>query len=128
MTGAMRKAGLILLVFAVLACRGERGRLHSFRAEVKQVPSPGNGELFLHHEAIDDWTSRDGEAMGMDSMTMGFAVADGVSLEGIQPGDKVEATLRVDWEARMPVEITALRKLPPDTRLEFREARPPRNP
>ena len=64
MTGAMRKAGLILLVFAVLACRGERGRLHSFRAEVKQVPSPGNGELFLHHEAIDD-TYRDLSVYGV---------------------------------------------------------------
>ncbi len=126
MTGAMRSAGLILMICAVLGCRG--GREHTLRGEVKQVPVPGNSELFLHHEAIDDWTSRDGEAMGMDSMTMGFAVADGVSLEGIQPGDKVEATLRVDWEARLPVEITALRELPPDTKLVFREARPPRNP
>jgi Cu/Ag efflux protein CusF len=129
MTGAMRRAGLILMICAVLGCRGGGGgREHTFRGEVKQVPTPGNSELFLHHEAIDDWTSRDGEVMGMDSMTMGFAVADGVSLEGVQPGDKVEATLRVDWNAGVPVEITALRELPPDARLEFREARPPRNP
>lgn len=128
MTGAMRRAGLILMVCAVLGCRGGSGREHTLRGEVKQVPVPGNSELFLHHEAIDDWTGRDGKVMGMDSMTMGFAVADGVSLGGIQPGDKVEATLRVDWEARMPVEITALRELPPDTELVFREASPARNP
>ena len=124
----MRRAGFILMVFAILGCQGERGRNHTFRAEVKQVPSPGNGELFLHHEPIDDWAGRDGKVEGMDTMTMGFAVAEGVSLAGIQPGDKVETTLHVDWEADMPVEITALRELPPDTRLEFREARPPRNP
>lgn len=126
--GAMRRAGLILVICAILGCQGERGRDHALRGEVRQVPVPGNSELFLHHEAIDDWTSRDGEVLGMDSMTMGFAVSDGVSLEGIQPGDKVEATLHVDWEADLPVKITALRELPPDTKLVFREARPPRNP
>ena len=102
----MRRAGFIILAACALlggpaGCQGERGRTHAFRAEVTQVPSPGNGELFLHHEAIDDWAGRDG---------------------------KVEVTLRVDWNADMPVEITALRELPPDTRLDFREARPPRNP
>jgi len=129
----MRRAGFIILAACALlggpaGCQGERGRTHAFRAEVTQVPSPGNGELFLHHEAIDDWAGRDGKVEGMDTMTLGFAVAEGVSLEGIQPGDKVEVTLRVDWNADMPVEITALRELPPDTRLDFREARPPRNP
>lgn len=124
----MRRAGLILMILVILGCQGERGWDHTFRAEVTQVPRPGNSELFLHHEAIDDWAGRDGKVEGMDSMTMGFAVADGVSLEGIQPGDKIEATLHVDWTADMPVEITALRELPPDTKLGFREARPPRNP
>lgn len=124
----MRRAGLILMIFVVLGCQGERGRNHTVRAEVTQVPSPSNSELYLRHEAIDDWAGRDGKVQGMDTMTMGFAVADSVSLEGIQPGDKIEATLHVDWQADMPVEITALRELPPDTKLVFREARPPRNP
>jgi hypothetical protein len=125
----MRRAGFIILAAcAVLGCQGERGRDHTVRAVVTQVPSAGNPELYLQHEPIDEWAGRDGKVEGMDTMTMGFAVAEGVSLEGIQPGDKVETTLHVDWEAGMPVEITALRELPPDTRLEFREARPPRNP
>lgn len=124
----MRRAGLILVVCAFLGCQGERGRNHIVRAEVTQVPSPGSSELYLRHEAIDDWAGRDGTVQGMDTMTMGFAVAEDVSLDGIEVGDKVEATLRVDWQADMPVEITGLRELPPDTKLEFRAARAPRNP
>ena len=62
----------------------------------------------------------------MDSMAMPFPVAKGVPLEGLAANDKVEITLHVDWEADSPVEITRLRKLPPDTKLVFREARPSR--
>lgn len=128
----MRNVSLTLTVCALAllplaGCGTETGRSYTLRGEVTQPPSP-SGELYLRHEAIDDWTSRSGQVEGMDSMTMPFAIDQGVSLEGLQAGDKVEATLNVDWEADLPVKITQLRELPPDTKLDFREAKPSRNP
>ena len=104
------------------------GRDHTVRGQVRQLPDPANpaGGFFVSHEAIDDWVGRDGTVVGMDPMTMSFAVAEGVSLEGLQRGDVIEFTLHADWEASPPVEITAIRKLPPGTKLVFREAKPPR--
>lgn len=105
------------------------GRDHTVRGQVRQLPDPANpagGGLFVSHEAIDDWVGRDGTVVGMDPMTMPFPVAEGVPLEGLQPGDVIEFTLHADWEASPPVEITAIRKLPPGTKLVFREAKPPR--
>ena len=65
----------------------------------------------------------------MDSMAMPFLVADNVPLTEIRPNDKVEVILHVDWQAAdRAVEITGLRKLSPDLRLDFRAARPPGKP
>jgi Cu/Ag efflux protein CusF len=121
---------LLLLLLPLLAagCAGpseERstGRTYSVRARVQQLPVQGGG-LYLTHEAIDDWVGRSGKVEGMDTMTMPFPVAEDVSLEGIEPGDVVQVRLHVDWEADLAVQITGLRELPPDTRLDFRDAKP----
>jgi hypothetical protein len=97
------------------------------RALVVQAPDAANpaGGLYLYHEAIDDWLGRDGKRDGMDPMAMPFPVARGVPLTGLAANDKVEVTLHVDWNADTAVQITKLRKLPADTRLDFRAARPP---
>ena len=100
---------------------------YTVRAQVVQPPNPTTG-LYLYHEAIDDWTGQDGKVTGMDTMAMPFPVAKGVPLEGIQANDKIEVKLHVDWNADRPFEITEVRELPPDTKLEFRAAKPPKNP
>lgn len=120
-----------LLVIAGCAEQQDQpsGRDYTVRGQVRQLPDPANpasGQFFVSHEAIDDWVGRDGKVVGMDPMMMSFEVAEGVSLEGLQRGDAIEFTLHVDWKAGTPVEITAIRKLPPGTRLVFREAKPPR--
>ena len=119
--------GLILLLL-VAGC-GARGRDYTMRALVVQAPgtagNPG-GSLYLYHEPIDDWVGRDGKRDGMDTMAMPFPVAGGVPLSGVVANDKVEVTLHVDWTADRAIEITRLRKLPADTRLVFRSARPGR--
>ncbi|VAX40290.1 hypothetical protein MNBD_PLANCTO03-1877, partial [hydrothermal vent metagenome] len=57
---------------------------------------------------------------GMMSMTMGFPIAEGVSLEGIAPGDIVEFTFVTTWGEQYPTyEVTAITKLPADTELNF---------
>jgi hypothetical protein len=116
----------LLLAAGCSGC-GTKGRDHTVRAMVVQAPDPANpaGGLYLYHEAIDDWVGRDGKQDGMDPMAMPFPVARGVPLTGLAANDKVEVTLHVDWDADTAVQITKLRKLPPDTRLVFRAAVPP---
>jgi hypothetical protein len=129
MRGAL-KWSLILAGVAVLlagACRPPRGHSYVVRAEVVEMPGAGNGQTFvLHHEAVDDFVTRDGKVEGMDSMTMPFLVAKTVPLAEIRPGDKIEVILHVDWQADHAVEITGLRKMSPDLKLDFRAAHPPK--
>ena len=103
------------------------GRDYTVRGQVVQPPKDASS-LYIYHEAIDDWVSREGKVEGMDTMAMPFPVAKGVPLEGIQANDKVEMKLHVDWASENPVEIRELRELPPDTKLEFRAAKPPKKP
>ena len=132
----MRRAwGLFVLIgcavlLALPGCRPPGGRSYTVRAQVVELPSPGNGNLLtLHHEAVDNFVTRDGKTEGMDSMTMPFLVAGNVSLRDIHPGDKIEVILHVDWKAETrAVQITGLRKLAPDVPLEFRPAHPPGSP
>mgnify|MGYP006187138485 CR=1 FL=1 len=108
--------------------RTEPRRQVTVAGRVAQLPSQGSG-LYLEHEAIDNYVARSGKVEGMDSMTMPFPVAKGVSLEDIQPDDIVEVQLHIDWAADdRQVEITAVRELPRDTRLDFRLAQPPKQP
>jgi Cu/Ag efflux protein CusF len=109
---------------------GKNARTYTVRGQVEKLPdtAAGDRELTVRHEAIDNFTSRDGRVMGMDSMAMGFALAPETSIDGVAPGDVIELKLRVDWEAENPAEIsqiTEVRKLPPGTKLDFREAKPP---
>ena len=118
---------VILTMAAGCGQKPAEGRDYTLRAQVVQPPDPATG-LYIYHEAVDDWVSRDGKMDGMDPMAMPFPVAKGVPLEGIQANDKVEVKLHVDWDADRPVEITQVRELPPDTQLVFRAAKPPQNP
>ena len=132
----MRRAWGLFLVLACTAAvlvglagcgRSASGRNYVVRAQVVELPAPGNGNLLqLHHEAIDNFVTRDGATEGMDSMTMPFLVAENASLRDIRPGDKIEVILHVDWQAESrAVQITGLRKLAHGVPLDFRAARPP---
>ena len=122
-------SALLPLLAAGCGGRGEEkagGNTYTVRGRVVQLPSQGSG-LYLEHEAIDNYVARSGKVEGMDSMTMPFPVAKDVPLEGIQPDDIVEVQLHIDWAAEeRPVEITGIRELPRDTRLDFRLAQPPK--
>jgi hypothetical protein len=101
--------------------------VYTVRGQIEELPDPEDplSGLYIRHEAVDDWIGIDGEVQGMDSMTMPFPVAEDVTFEGIEPGDKVTFTLEVDYDADPAVQVTGVRKLPDDTELEFRSARPP---
>jgi len=98
---------------------------YTVRAEVVKLPDPRSAEreIAIRHEAIDDFVDASGTVVGMDAMVMPFGVASAVPLGGLAPGDKVEVLIAVDW-ARPAFGIERLRKLPPDTVLEFGPARP----
>ena len=130
---AFRRTLFLLAVLSLAGCSGssggeESGRTYTVRGQVTQLPDPGNRGtgLYLNHEAIDDFVSRDGEMVGMDPMNMPFQVDEEVALEGIGAGDVVEAKLHVDWEAEPAAEIIEIRELPPGTKLVYRAAKPPK--
>jgi Cu/Ag efflux protein CusF len=99
---------------------------YELRGEVTAVPDPDRprSALVIRHEAVDDFADIDGDVVGMDAMTMPFPTAPGVSLDGIEPGDRVSFTLEVAWDDDPPYRITRLEELPAETPLTFRRARP----
>lgn len=92
---------------------------YQVRGQVVDVPREGVGDLTVHHETIADFRDREGKPSEMESMSMPFAVAPGVSLAGIAPGDKVEMTFEVRWQGDVPLRVVALRELPESTALEL---------
>lgn len=79
------------------------------------VRAIGADSLHIRHEAIPDFRDLSGEVVGMEAMSMDFALGSGVSTDGLAPGDQIEFTLRIDWDAERPAQITALAVLSPQT-------------
>jgi hypothetical protein len=118
----------VLLGGLLAGCRAHDAREYRVRGQVRQLPVAGDpsSSFQISHEAVDDFVDRQGEVVGMDPMVMSFPLAPGVSLAGLAVGDYIDFTLRVDWKAEPAVEIREIHKLPPETRLDFRAARPTR--
>ena len=107
--------------------RGEPDAVYTVRGRVEQVPAPEKplAEFFVKHEPIDDFKNPDG-TLGMDTMSMPFPLAKGVTLTGIAPGDLVEIDMAV-WTkpGSRGFEARRVTRLPPDTQLRFVRARKP---
>jgi len=126
----------VLLLACALSCGGDApteaapqsatANVYVVRGEVVGLPDPAHPTVgfYVRHEAIDDFKGAEGTIVGMDAMTMQFPPADPSLLEGVAVGDKVELTYRVDWHGDPMQIFTELRKLPPETELEFRSAEP----
>ena len=97
--------------------------------EIVQLPVEGDAStaLKIHHVQIPDFKTKDGEIninskgiAGMMSMTMPFPLADGVSIEGMQVGDKIKFDFQVNWGGdRAAWEITAIEKIDPATVIDY---------
>lgn len=100
---------------------------YTVRGQIEELPEPGRpmSALRIHHEAIDNFVNRAGKVVGMSAMTMEFPVAEGVSLDGLAVGQKVEFTFEMVRTPTGSYRITAIRPLPDETELEFRKAQPP---
>jgi len=99
--------------------------VYTVRGRVASVPDPSKpaSEFRVHHEPIPSFKSG-GEVVGMNAMVMPFEpLAEGVSLEDIEPGDIVELSFEVVYD---PVDLRvrgyttiAVRELPADTALNL---------
>jgi len=76
----------------------------ALRGEVVGLRAEG-AALRVHHEAVP--------SLGMEAMTMDFALAEPSLAEGLAPGDKVALTI----EAAPRLRVTAVERLPADTPL-----------
>ena len=103
------------------------------RGEITAIPDPSvpNSELMIRHEQIRDFKTKDGTInvnakgiAGMASMTMPFPQGEGVSLDGLSIGDKVEFDFTVNWGGGSAPAwfITRIEKLPADTKLDYTNA------
>lgn len=99
------------------------GRRYTLRGQVVALPAGPGQPLLLRHEPVDDFADASGKVVGMDSMTMPFPLAAGVSLDGVAQGDKVEVVFSMSWSPQRYA-IERLKKLPADTGLRSGKARP----
>jgi Cu/Ag efflux protein CusF len=101
----------------------ESARTYTVRGTIRQLPDPEQAgvPLLIHHEAIDGFLDFYGEEGAMDSMTMPFAVAEGVTLDGFAVGDPIVFELKVDWQSAPAMALTAIDKLPAQTVLDLRD-------
>jgi len=99
---------------------GPPDAVYTVRGVITALPQQSrNGEMRVHHEAIPDFTDRDGNVVGMRSMTMPFPLAPDVSTDGLQLGDKIRFRLEVRWNVGPTVRIASLELLPGSTPLEL---------
>jgi Cu/Ag efflux protein CusF len=132
MTSPYRNA-ILGLGFLLSACGGSPESeesaagptTYTARGQVVTLPADNNGELRLAHEAIDDFVAADGEVVGMDAMTMSFALSANAAPDDLAQGDIVEFDLSVDWSATQLATVTRVHKLPPTTELIFGTAAAP---
>lgn len=131
----MRTRGLVTLMLlgVVLAgCGGggddeqagdpaDAGDRYTVRGVVTKLPAESGGDksMYIRHAPIPDYKNEHGEVVGMQTMTMPFPVGEGVSLEGVTPGDPVEFTFTVQWKPVGRYEIVSIEKLPAGTEIDF---------
>jgi Cu/Ag efflux protein CusF len=93
---------------------------YTVQGEVAKLPAEtGDTSLYIRHAAIPDYKNENGEVVGMSTMTMPFPVAEGVSIEGLDPGDPVEFTFTMRWKPQGHYEIVEITELPAGTEIDF---------
>jgi Cu/Ag efflux protein CusF len=105
---------------------GTPDAVYVVRGEVVELPDPKDPsrEFRVKHEAIDDFKQSDGKVIGMGSMEMYFPLKDDSLIADVKVGDKLELTFEDYYKPRRKYFVSKIVKLPPDTKLEFREANP----
>lgn len=97
--------------------------------EIKLLPIEGDPTtaLKIRHQQIPNFKLKDGTIntnskgiSGMMSMTMPFPLADGVSIDTLTIGDKVQFTFAVDWSGQGTAwEVTKIEKIDANTVIDY---------
>lgn len=82
------------------------------RGEIARLPDATSPQIWIRHEAIPEFRNAEGEVVGMESMTMPFDAAPGLSLEGLAPGDRITFRLEMRWGDRGKASIARIERLP----------------
>jgi Cu/Ag efflux protein CusF len=129
-----RALGAGLVVFGLLGAAGceqkkpaaatEYGpaeHTYTVRGEVVELPQADNPMtgFRVKHEPIREYKDREGKVVGMGTMTMSFTPGPGVSLEGIEKGDKVELVWEMWYRPRMRERVVSVKELPAETVMEY---------
>lgn len=98
----------------------QKGITHVYhmRGIITAIGGSPDGQITIHHEAVNDFRNTLDQPEPMNSMTMPFEVAKDVPLGDLKVGDKIAFDWEVNWDAQIH-EITAIHKLPADTPLSF---------
>lgn len=115
----------MLAILAAPACEDNRDPeplppadgTYTVRGMLKDLPS--QGDLMIHHEAMEHFVDKHGEDVGMKAMVMPFTPARNLSLDGLSEGDRVQFTFEVRWDADPMMRVTHIDKLPDGTKLAF---------
>lgn len=75
--------------------------------EAVPVADKPSTQFIVRHEEIPDFVASDGR-LGMNKMAMPFPLGEGVSVEGLKPGDPVVLDFTVDWNASPAYWITKI--------------------
>lgn len=92
---------------------------YAVRGEIVRLPGAEAHEIWLRHEAVPGFKDPDGKVVGMESMTMPFALGRDAQVAGLAVGDRVAFRLEMRWQGSPPAAATAFEKLPAGTRLAF---------
>ena len=86
---------------------------HTYQTKgvVERLPARNDARVHILHEEIPDFVGVDGEVAPMRSMSMPFAVAEGIPVAGLAVGQKVAFTFEVRWSGGEPLLITELQTL-----------------
>ncbi len=106
--------------FTPTTATGPAEAAYTLRGRISALPNPPKTSLVIHHEEIPDFADADGNKIGMEEMEMQFPyLATGVSLDGLAPGDPVEAVMEMRYKGQPRFLITSIKKLPADTALKL---------
>lgn len=110
----MRVLGLSLVLILGLACAepapAPPDQSYTLNGEIYQLPEAGSNEIYVRHEAIPHFVSSEGQVVGMEAMTMPFAMDPSLSLEGMEPETPITFNFEVRWNGSPPFLITSWEK------------------
>ena len=107
---------LCLVIIALYArCVASADEKYSFSVGGIIRALPGNGraanEIVVKHENIPDYRDETGAVVGMMPMTMPFYLSEGVSVTGLQVGDKIEMVVEQRIKPKFSEQVVTIKKI-----------------